>query len=500
VLRLVNRVLIEAPQRGAHAITFRWVVEPPTSLYRKLSFTLRFPEELDIGAVSEGLWWRIALVCLHSHWVLLRPCRVEVPGRLAAGEAAFWGRLARAAATTLDAYRSDAPPDGEVEMREESRALPALTPVPEAGRCATAFSGGKDSLVQTGLVTELTRRPVLVTTTSPLPPMEDHLTQRRRVVLSEIARRRDVTLIEVHSDYRASWENAFPRRRGWSVSVNEVTDTHLYFASLLAVGAALGAPHLFLASEAEVQENTEMAGQIVQHPHFMYSAVTQRALQALLRPTGMRYCSLTSPLHSSQVQTLLWTRYADLRDLQYSCWKVRGEERACSRCPQCLRLALGALALGDAPGRMGIDLVQLLVSMRGWRPKSAGTGPGDDLPRAVTERGLAAQVASSFERTPVGRVARVLAHPRGPWSLGPRELMALACYARLRRRTLAQPLRSRPGWRPGFLRLVDPLVRQGVASVYEQHFAAEDETAYTSILGRGDALVRWITEPIGGEC
>ena len=47
---------------------------------------------------------------------------------------------------------------------------------------------------------------------------------------------------------------------------------------------------------------------------------------------------------------------------------------------------------------------------------------------------------------------------------------------------------------------MDPLVREGVASVYEQHFATEDETAYAGILGRGDALVRWITEPIGGEC
>jgi hypothetical protein len=495
----VNRVVIEAPQQGTHAVTFKWAVEPSTQLYRKLSFTLRFPEELDVSEVSEGLWWRIALICLHSHWPLLRPCRVEVPGGLAAGEAAFWCRLARAAATTLDAYRTAAPPEGEVEILEGPGAIPVLTHMQETGRCATAFSGGKDSLVQTGLLTELTRQPVLVTTTSPLPPMEDHLTQRRRDVLSEIARRRDVRLIEVHSDYRASWENAFPRARGWPVSVNEITDTHLYFASLLAVGAALGAPHLFLASEAEVQENAEVAGQIVQHPHFMYSTVTQRALQVLLQPAGMRYSSLTSALHSYQVQTLLWRRYADLRDLQYSCWMVRGEESTCSRCSQCLRLAMCALALGDVPARMGVDLVQLLTSMRGWRLESAGTDPGDSLPRAVTGRRLHAQVASFFDLTPVDRVSRVLAHPHGRWSLSPRELVALACYARLRRRALAQPAGSLPGCRTGFLQLADPLVRQGVASVYEQHFAAEDETTYAGILERGDALVRWITEPIGGE-
>jgi hypothetical protein len=495
----VNRVVIEAPQPGSNAVKFSWVVEPATGLYRRPSFTLRFPEDVDVSAVSEGLWWRIALICLHSHWPLLRPCRVEMPGRLGAGESAFWHRLSQAVATTLDAYRTAGPPDGEVEIVEGSWAMPAMTRVQETERCATAFSGGKDSLVQTGLLTELTRRPVLVATTSPLPPMEDHLTQRRHHVLSEIARRRDATLIEVHSDYRASWENGFPPRGGWPVSVNEITDTHLYFASLLAVGVALGASHLFLASEAEVQENAEVAGEVVQHPHFMYSTITQRALQALLRPAGVRYSSLTSALHSYQVQTLLWTRYADLRDLQYSCWRVRGEESTCSRCPQCLRLALCALSLGDAPGRMGIDLVRLLTSMRGWRPGSAGTGPGESLPQAVTSRALDGEIASFLGLTPVERVARVLAHPRGRWSLRPRQLTALACYARLRRRMLAQPIRPLPGCRPGFLRLVDPLVRQGVASVYEQHFAPEDETAYAGILDRGDALVRWITEPIGGE-
>jgi hypothetical protein len=495
----VNRFVVEEPQVGRNAVTFRWTVEPTTMLYRKSAFTLRFPEELDLSSVSVGLWWRIALTCLHSHWSLLRPCRVELPGRLGPGEADFWCRLARAGATTMDAYRTVAPPDGDVEILEGAHALPGLTPLPDTGRCATAFSGGKDSLVQTGLLTELTGRLVLVTTTSPLPLMEDHLTPRRRHVLSEIARRRAVTLIEVHSDYRASWENEFPATLGWPIAVNELTDTHLYFASLLAVGAALGAPHLFLASETEVQENAEVAGQIIQHPHFMYSTVTQRALQVLLQRAGIHYCSLTSALHNHQVQRLLWTRYADLRDLQYSCWKVRGEESTCSRCVQCLRLAMCALALGDTPERMGIDLATLLISMRAWRPKAPGTTPEDDLPRAVIGRRLAAQITSFLELTPLDRVARVLAHPKGRWSLSPRRLVALACYANLRRRALAEPAGALPGRRTGFLRLVDPLVRQGVASVYEQHFAAEDETAYAGTLARSDALVRWITEPLGGE-
>src|SRR5678816_80962 len=77
---------------------------------------------------------------------------------------------------------------------------------------------------------------------------------------------------------------------------------------------------------------------------FMYSAATQRALSRLLEPYGMRYGSLTWPLYSSHVQHLLWSRYPDLSDLQYSCWLVAKDEAMCSRCRQCLRLAVVALA------------------------------------------------------------------------------------------------------------------------------------------------------------
>ncbi len=495
----MTRITLHAPEPSRHAVSFAWSVEPPTPMYRATRFTLRFPETLDLSRIPESLWWTVFLICLHSHWPLLRPCQVILPVRLRPGELEFWSRLLDAEVVTLEAHRGTWQIERAIHIVESGTLLDPLPRFADTGRCATAFSSGKDSLLQTGLLTELTRHPVLVTTTSPMPPLEDHYTPRRRHVLAEVSRRRDVTLIEVQSDYRTTWDNAFPSRLGYKISVGVVTDTFLYFAALLVAGVALGATHLFLASEAEVQESIELNGQVVQHPHYMYSAVTQRALQALLKPARLRYCSLTSPLRSFQVQRLLWTRYRDLRDLQYSCWLVGANQAACSRCEQCLRLAMEVLALGDSPARMGVEIAPLLVAMRGWSPTRRKDSSGPLLPDDLVSIALRAQTVRSIQATPLIRVLKSIADGRRRRLLGPMALCALAAYARLRRRIAAYPAGDPPGYRAGFLRLVDPLLRDQVASILAAHFPREEEAAYAGALARTDALTRRIVESIGGE-
>jgi hypothetical protein len=248
-----------------------------------------------------------------------------------------------------------------------------------------------------------------------------------------------------------------------------------------------------------VQENALVGGRVVQHPHFMYSAVTQRALQALLRPLGVRYGSLTSPLHAALVQELLWTRYRDLADLQYSCWRVGPGEAVCSACGECLRMALGVLAIGDSPERAGLDLVRLLNAMRDWTPRLLPPGTADALPAETVGDGLRRQILRAIQTTRVRRVAATIA-ARRPWRLCRADARrAIRAYAELRRRTAAVPPAEPCGYRPGFLRLVDPRVRPGVADVYAAHFGVEDEARWGGVLARGDALVGWITEPLGGE-
>ncbi len=460
---------------------------------------MRFPESVDLARVPEALWWTIMLICLHSQWPLLRPCRAHLPVRLRDGEAECWNRLMDAEIATLEVFRGANDFERKIEIIEDGPPLeyPSVETA-GAGRCATAFSGGKDSLAQTGLLTELTERPALVATTSPMPPLEDHLTPRRRQVFSEIQRRRDVTFIEVESDYRANFDLGFAQKLGYWISVNELTDTFLYAASLQAAGVAAGATRLFLASEAQVQENVERDGRVVQHSHFMYSAVTQGALDAILRPFGVRHGSLIYPLHSFQVQELLWTRYADISDLQYSCWRAKAGEMMCNRCGQCLRTALCALALGKRASRMGADWATLLNEMRDWRPKTLDKPAQAARPTEIVSHQLHTQVIRDLSAVTWRDIAKEIARDTPLALLTPRGWKALASFHKLQRQPMTHDVGPRPGYREAYLSLVDPLLRDHVAKIYAERFNPADESSYMDALARSEALIYWITEPLSG--
>src|SRR5262249_59696474 len=122
-LQAMNLITLYPPEVGTHEVTFRWRVAPPTALYRKPQFTLRFPREVDLARVSPGLWPTIALICLHSHWPLLRPCRVTLPFSLRPGHAETWLRLTDAYVATLEAYRGTERLEREVAIQDEGPPL-----------------------------------------------------------------------------------------------------------------------------------------------------------------------------------------------------------------------------------------------------------------------------------------------------------------------------------------------------------------------------------------
>ena len=107
-----------------------------------------------------------------------------------------------------------------------------------------------------------------------------------------------------------------------------------------------------LASEAEAQLNAGRDGAVIQHPHFMYAAVTQRSLSRLLERRGISYGSLTYPMRAWQVGRLLWRRYPDAARASVSCWRHDRGEGACSGCSDCLADAVTALT-GVGPSRRG---------------------------------------------------------------------------------------------------------------------------------------------------
>ena len=299
LMEIMRSIELSAPEIQGQTATFRWVIDPDDALYKRPCFSLTFPATTDVSRVSKRLWFDIQMLCLHQHWVLMRPCEIRLPYALTDAEKQFWLRMMQHALDTLETVRFRGTPGEPLGIRFIDGPNPA--PLHEriaGGGFGAAFSSGKDSLLQACLLFELTRNLLLVTTTSPLPPLEDHQNTRRREIFAAIQKRRNPLFVEVVSDFRGNWDNAYAYRKGLAISVNELTDTFLYMANLLAAAAALRRTNLFLASEAEVQENAEQDGKIVQHPHFMYSAATQRAFSRYLEPHGFRFGSLIWPLYS----------------------------------------------------------------------------------------------------------------------------------------------------------------------------------------------------------
>ena len=133
----MTRIDINVPEVAGQTVTFRWTVDPPTPLYRRSAFILRFPSSVDLGRVPEHIWWIVALACLHPHWALLRPCRVELPVALGASERETWLRLTDAAVATLESLRGTTRLDREIEIVESGSPL-APVRVADGDRCATA--------------------------------------------------------------------------------------------------------------------------------------------------------------------------------------------------------------------------------------------------------------------------------------------------------------------------------------------------------------------------
>lgn len=490
-----TRIELYPPEIKGRDVVFRWDVSPSSDLYHQQTFTLSFPEPVDPTRVPERLWWTVFLLCMHSHWTVLRPCTIHLPIRLPPGEVEGWHRLLDSYIATIEAQRGGTDFERNIEILEHGKALDPIVPLEERNICAAAFSGGKDSLVQSAMLCELRRRPILVTTTSPMPDREDHGTQHRRKVLKEICERRDLTLLEVHSDYRSAWDNSASGRLGYPFAINEISDTFLYTATLLAAGYALGATHLFLASENEVSQNEVQAGRFLQHKHFMYSALTQAAIGAMLAPVGLYYGSLTTPLHSCQVQELLNTRYRDLKDLQFSCWRPTDDRRACSECLECYRLAWVVMSLRESPSDLGIDLVHLLTHRK---PPSRKTNkpypPNDVVAQRLTAQVTRALLSTSFLRV-LKHIAtdqpRTLFKAQGWQAL--RKFRAIQKTERQEVPTLGPPL----GYRAGFLTTVDPPLREGVRAIFEQHFHREDERDYADQVEQLTAAIDWVTAPLG---
>jgi hypothetical protein len=416
-----------------------------------------------------------------------------LPLELSEAEKGFWLRLLQISADTLESTRAEMRPAQPLGIDIDCGSQKVPHSKVEGSGYGTAFSSGKDSLLQAALLCELTKQPLLVTTTSPLPTLADHKTARRREVFAAIKKRRDCVFVEVVSDFRNNWDNGFTGKNGYTIAVNELTDTFLYMSGLLVAGAALGRTRLFLASEAEVQENAEVDANIIQHPHYMYSAATQRALSRYLEPYGLLFGSLIWPLYSMQVQQLLWARYKDLSDLQYSCWRVEEGQATCSRCEQCMRIAMTALAAWHNPERMGIDLRRLMSYSPEWTPIRKESR---SIPQMQAGQRALNLVVGAIKRTgpPKLTIIYLSANPRKLFAADTWQMFA--AYRRLRKRVRWLPEAPDLGVREAFLDWLDPDLRDRLISIYARYFPFEQKHRHSKVFERSRILTECATSTL----
>ena len=500
--RFRHRVRLHAPSVGEHEVLFSWQVTPATELYHRSEFTLRFPDEIELARVPQDVWWLVLLMCLHTHWALLRPCLVELPVRIGAAEREFWMRMAENVTAQLEAYGSKPYRGGRPVVLTESG--PEVAPAPECpaggrgpaspGRSVVAFSGGKDSLVLAALAAELTERPLLVTITSPVPwAARDHVGGARERVLATIADRLAVDAIEVQSDFRTAWELKFAARDGCSLGVHELSDLLLYYGAMIAVAAAIGGGRCMLASEADIQYNAPGDDWPLLHRDLLSGAGLQRAIDALLRRHGLGQGSLIYPIHTPQVLRLLLRRYPQLFELQFSCWQAPVGKQACGACDKCFQIAVVALAEGVSPWVAGIDPVGVLCVYAGFRVEAIS----NRVHTAPEQRRFAGHhIIRASRSTPTASVAAILdgdARSRGDARRGE----ALAIWARMRAQALAITVPSEPGYVTSFLELVPLDIREPLHAILAEHFGPTDEPELAAIAARSRALTVRLTAPLG---
>ncbi len=495
----MNDIVVHAPEIKRNRLTVRWEVSPASRLFTRSGYEMVFPDHINLERLPARLIMQAVMLCIHPQWVLLNPCRIRLPAALSPDETEFWMRLMTAQFNTMEAHRVSGTPQTalNVEFAWDGPALDqAVAPIVSGARCGSAFSGGKDSLFQAGVLSEISDNPLLVATTSPMPPLQDHQHPKRRWLLGEVARRRRVEVLEVHSDFRSCWNNTFSLECGYAVAVNELTDTFLYLTSLMLAGAAMNVPHLYLASENEVNDNSERDGRIIQHPHSVYSLVTQRSIAALIAPWGFSHGSLTAALHSGQVQHILWQRYPDLREMQFSCWATPRDAPMCNHCSQCLRIALTAMASGADPAEMGADLETALIAQRAWEPKVQWADDQTVLPKLRVSGRLHAQMLDCVRRIPKSAVAAYLVRHHRNWLKPMPVVSAMRSFLRLRKLAIRWPTPGWRGYRPGYLDQVHPLLRAPLRVLIESYFKPEPMAAYEATMNRSQQLAAWITEPL----
>jgi 7-cyano-7-deazaguanine synthase in queuosine biosynthesis len=492
-------IRIAPPVVSGQTVSFSWSIDPDPGLYRENGFSITLPGTVDLTRIPEALWLRVAMVCLHTHLALLRPCRVLLPRQLPEEEREFWLRLIDAAVWTLESMRLDSGEESLiartrrcVELDSDGRQAEELPPAPELGdQAVVCFSGGRDSLALAATLKDAGLDLLLATTVSHRAGSRELATERFHSTLTRGAQLLGGELLVSDSNLRSSVENGHPLAARYGLAVTELTDVLLYLANALAIAWARGARSVFLAHEFDAATTTRIDGMVLQSQWVMYSHPTIGAWNALLAPAGVRVLNPLAPLQQHQIQRLLRESRPDLWALQYSCFMQQDGEDVCSRCAWCFKSALHMLSGGGDPAGAGIDLERVIVANAGWRPGLAHEGRNPNAARRAEVQLIDDELLRAIRALGASDVARFA--PRG--KLSPE---AVAAWESLRRTAFAQPQPApSPGYRARYLEALGAPLAERIEAIMQDHFEREPEANYSEFFSDARLLEAWITAPLG---
>jgi hypothetical protein len=376
VAAAVTTLRVHPPVVRGRIVELSWSTTPRSNLYRSERAVLRFPDEVDPGAVPDGFWPRAAVLLLHTHAAVLAPCRMIIPGDPGAPALQVLRDHIARIRDTVEWYAgrgfSDLPVEVEADHgvgHHRARHPPSGVSSAVSSRVVGLVSGGRDGFVQADLLREATDGLVLASVTAPMPPSSDHLNRFRRIALDAVPSSFGVPLVEVDTDLRGVVDNEWARERGRAVvGIHELSDQVLFAVVGAAVAAATLGAEAHLAAETEAHIAMELDGRPILPHQPTSSAVTLAVLDAWFAPVGVRVRSGIGGLRSRQVSRLLTRRRPDLAGLVQTCWRADVEERACSACAQCLTRTLALLAEGMPAVKSGVDLDTLAAWSASWDP------------------------------------------------------------------------------------------------------------------------------------
>jgi hypothetical protein len=145
---------------------------------------------------------------------------------------------------------------------------------------------------------------------------------------------------------------------------------------------------------------------------------------------------------------------------------------------------------------MGLELGKVMREVQDWTPRRIDPDDPAVTPSQIASARHSGHVMTNARAASPASFLRamLLDHPRELFSADGRQAFRAFCALKQRLEPIAPA--SPPGYRPGFLELVDPLLLDRVGAIYASHFSAEPDEEYAALLARSKRLARWVCEPL----